>query len=185
MIFDSKFDAAFPINDKDEYPELLRRAQILAQKLEGEDVSGNFVDVLEFQLTGERYAFELTGIKEVIFLKEFTPLPYCPDFLMGIFKLRGEVVPLIDIRKFFELPGTPLSDLNRIIIISDEAMKIGVMTDRIYEIQKIRKEDIHHSLLVGGDYRDEFTVGVTSSRLIILDATKLLKSKKLFINITV
>jgi len=185
MITGAGIDTSFPINKKEDYPELLRRAELLAKKFCEEDVNGDYTDVLEFQLTGERYAFELTGIKEVIYLREFTPLPYCPDFLMGMFKLRGEVVPLIDIRKFFELPGTPLSDLNRIIIISDESTRIGVMTDRIYEIQKIRKEDVHRTLLVGGDFRDEFTVGVTSTRLIILDAMKLLRSKKLFINITV
>ncbi|NUN10008.1 MAG: chemotaxis protein CheW [Ignavibacteriaceae bacterium] len=179
------FGSQFPINKKEDYEELSRRAAILALREDESVTTTDYADVLEFELAGERYGFELEGIKEVTYLRNYIQLPYCPDFFMGIFKLRGDAVPLIDIRKFFELPGTPISDLNRIIIISDGASGIGVMADRIYEIQRIHRADIHRSLLGGGDFRDDFTVGVTSGRLIVLDAIKLLRSKKLIINITV
>lgn len=179
------FNSAFPVNKKEDYEELARRAALLALKDTEPGSDADYVDVVEFELSGERYGFELRGIKEVSYLRDFVQLPYCPDFFMGIFKLRGEAVPLIDIRKFFELAGTPISDMNRIIIISDGDLNIGVLADRIYEIRRIDRADIHRSLLSGGDFRDEFTIGVTYDRLIVLDAVKLLRSKKLIINITV
>ncbi|MDO9450880.1 MAG: chemotaxis protein CheW, partial [Rugosibacter sp.] len=91
------------------------RAQALAREPVSAEAADGHVEVVEFLLAHERYAIDLSYIREVAPMENLTPLPCTPAFVLGIVNLRGEILSVIDIRKFFDLPEKGLTDLNKII----------------------------------------------------------------------
>lgn len=161
---------------------LKERAIALAREAKME-TAGSAIDVLEFDLAYERYGFELAYIREVCPLAELTPLPGTPDFVLGIVNVRGRVVSVIDVRKFFDLPGKGLSDLNKVVILSSDTREFGVLTDRIVCTRSLLTATLQESLPTLTDVRSQYLKGVTGERLIVLDAGKILRDEKLVVNV--
>lgn len=161
---------------------LKERAIALAREAQVE-TAGSAIDVLEFDLAYERYSLELTYIREVCPLVELTPLPGTPDFVLGIVNVRGRVVSVIDIRKFFDLPDKGLSDLNKVVILTSGTREFGVLTDRIICTRSLVTATLQESLPTLTDVRSQYLKGVTGERLIVLDAGKILRDEKLIVNI--
>src|SRR5882757_6299566 len=91
--------------------EILRaRARVLARPPERQAEAGAMLDLLEFRLAQECYAVENRYVQEVCPLKELTPLPCTPPFLLGIVNVRGRILPVLDLKKFFDLPEKGLTD---------------------------------------------------------------------------
>ncbi|MEI7811813.1 MAG: chemotaxis protein CheW [Ignavibacteria bacterium] len=167
---------------RDEEQKILRkRAELLAQKAvpKAED---NSLEMLFFQIAGEVYGFETKYVKEVCNLKDITPLPLAPDYLKGVINVRGEIIPVIDIKALFELPLSGITDLNKVILLYYKEMIFGVLADRILEIINIPLKSIHSTISTLKGIREEYLIGVTRERAIVLDARKLLTDKKLIIN---
>src|ERR1700726_1698325 len=93
------------------------RAHALARPPAHTPAAETMLDVLEFRLAQERYAIETRYVREVHPLKDLTPLPCTPPFVLGIVNVRGRIVPVFDLKKFFDLPDQGLTDLHRIILI--------------------------------------------------------------------
>src|ERR1700712_5225839 len=96
------------INDDERI--LRERARLLARVPESEPVAGAVLELLEFSLAQERYAVENRFVREVCPLKELTPLPCTPPFLLGVVNVRGRILPVLDLKKFFDLPEKGLTD---------------------------------------------------------------------------
>ena len=81
--------------------EILKaRARALARE-SGAGTVVQTIEVIEFLLAYERYAMELDHVREVFPLKEITPLPGTPPFVLGIINVRGQIVSVVDLKKFF------------------------------------------------------------------------------------
>lgn len=160
---------------------LRARAKNLARKKEAE-LHIDEIEALEFFLSSETYAVETRHVKEVIQLKEVTPLPLTPNFMLGIINLRGSLVSVIDIRKFFDIPSNALSNLNRVILLEDGEIVIGILADSIGGVMNIDKNKITKSLPTLKGIREDFLLGITPERMVIIDTQKLLHDPKLIIN---
>jgi len=68
-------------------------------------------------------------VREVYPLRDFTVLPGVPTYIFGIINVRGQILPVIDIKKFFNLPEKGLGDLNRVIILYNDQMEFGILSD--------------------------------------------------------
>ncbi len=95
---------------------LKERAGALAREPKDRAAAGEFVEVVEFLLSYERYGIESSYVREIYPMKELTPLPCTPPFVLGIINVRGEIVAVIDNKKFFELPEKGHTDLNKLVI---------------------------------------------------------------------
>ena len=93
--------------------------------------------MLEFSLAYERYALETAFVREVYPLKEFTPLPCTPPFVLGIISVRGQILAVIDLKRFFNLPEKGLSDLNKVIILRRGGLEVGLLADAVSGVQAI------------------------------------------------
>src|SRR5450631_2119917 len=80
---------------------LRKRAKALARQLEQDHDAGTGLDILEFLLSYETYAIEMCWVAETYPLKDLTPLPCTPAFVAGIINVRGRILSVIDIRRFF------------------------------------------------------------------------------------
>jgi purine-binding chemotaxis protein CheW len=132
------------------------------------------LEIVEFLLAYERYALESSFVREVYPLKELTPLPGAPSFVLGIINVRGRIVSVIDLKKFFDLPEKGLTDLNRVIIVSDGQMEFGLLADAVPGVRRIPLAEIQPPLPTLTGIRLAYLKGVTSQRLVVLDAAKLL-----------
>ncbi len=152
---------------------LQARARSLAQ-VPVEAVDTESVEVVAFMLAYETYGIETVYVNEVYPLKHLTPLPCTPPFVAGIINAHGQVLSVIDIKTFFELPAKGLTDLNKVIIISHGAMKFGILADAVLDVRTIPLGTIQPALPTLSGIREHYLRGITPDRLIILDAVNLL-----------
>ncbi len=162
--------------------ELLRqRARDLAREPEQEAPTAHAIDVVGFELSGERYAFELCHVREVCALREITPVPCTPDFIVGVVNLRGEILTVIDLRKLFALPSAGITQLNQIILIEDNKTRVGILVDAIGRARMVPVETMQTSLPTLGGIRAEYLRGVTPDQMAVLDASKILSDGRILI----
>ena len=160
---------------------LKARARVLAREADKEALDQDYLEVVEFLLAYETYGIESAYVREIYPLTGITPLPGTPSFIRGIVNIRGQILSVIDLKKFFELPEKGLTDLNKIIIIRDDNMEFGVLADAILGIRKIPVREIEASLPTLTGIREQYLKGVTRERMVILDAVKILSDKKIII----
>lgn len=153
---------------------LKARAHALGQSGAAEEVAGERIEVVEFTLAQERYAVETRHVRDVYPLEQLTPVPCTPAFVLGIVNLRSEILSVIDIKKFFDLPEKGLTDLNKVIVLESASMRFGILADAIAGVRHIALADIQPSLPTLTGIREEYLKGVTPGRTVILDAGKLL-----------
>jgi len=168
--------------DPEETRRILKvRAQALGRKSEPAEAIGERIEVVEFILAQEHYAIESQHVRDVYPLEQLTPLPCTPAFVLGIVNLHGEILSVIDIKKFFDLPEKGLTDLNKVIVLESGGMRFGILADVIVGVHRIRVADIQPSLPTLTGIREEYLKGVTPDRTVILDAEKLLADEKIIV----
>lgn len=148
------------------------RAQVLAA--EPPPAPGAGFAALEFMLARENYALESRWVREVYPLREFTPLPGTPPFVLGIIHQRGRIVSVLDLKKFFDLPSQGMSDLNKVIVLGNGRMEFGILADTIVGTLRILDADLQAPLPTLTGIRAEYLLGITRQRQVVLDGDKLL-----------
>lgn len=172
--------AAVP--DPDETRRILQaRAQALGQEPEPAEAGGERIEVVEFVLAHEHYAVESRHVRDVYPLEQLTPVPCTPAFVLGIVNLRGEILSVIDLKKFFDLPEKGLTDLNKVIVLDDGGMRFGILADVIIGVHTIPVADIQASLPTLTGIRAEYLKGVTPGRTVILYAEALLSAPNIVV----
>jgi purine-binding chemotaxis protein CheW len=160
--------------DDDLQRQILKdRAALLARAPETEQEQ-EWLEIVEFLLADERYAIESSCIGEVYPLKELTQLPCTPVFVLGIVNIRGKILSVLDLRRFFDLADKGLSDLNKVIVLRSDSMEFGILADLILAARRIPLNALQPSLPTLTAIRAEYLMGVTEDRLVVLDGRKLL-----------
>ena len=160
---------------------LQARALTLAQEPAGRENTSDVVEVLEFTLAHERYAVETHYVRQVATLEHLIPLPCTPAFVLGIVNLRGAILPVLDLKSFFELPVMGLTDLNKIIVLHSETIRFCILVDGIAGVRDIWLGDVQSSLPTLTGMRKDYLKGVTPERVAILDAEKFLASENIIV----
>jgi purine-binding chemotaxis protein CheW len=158
---------------------LKSRAQALAREPANPELA-QCLEVVEFLLAHESYAIESRYVREVYPLENLTPMPCTPAFVLGIVNVRGEMLTVVDIRKFFDLPEKGLTDLNKLIVLQSGDMVFGILADAINGVRDISLDGIQPSLPTLTGVREEYLRGVTAD-IVILDAGKLLADEKIVV----
>jgi len=171
------------IPEPEEQQRILQaRAQAQAQDLEPERQAGEYLEVLEFVLASENYALEISEIREVYPLKELTPLPCTPPFVLGIINVRGEILPVLDLKQFFDLPNKGLSDLNKVIILRRGGLEVGLLADVITGVRSLAVSELQAPLPTLAGSSADYLKGVTKEALIVLDAAKILMDERIILH---
>lgn len=161
---------------------LKARARILARETEEASAGREFLDIIEFNLADETYGIESALVREVYPLKDFTPLPGTPPFVLGIVNVRGQILSVIDLKKFFNLPEKGLGQLNKVIIIRNDRMEFGILADAVLDARPVPLETIQAAPPTVTGIGAEYLKGVTGGRMIILDAEKILGDEKIIVH---
>lgn len=161
---------------------LKARAQTLAVETKDEAAQKESVEIVVFNLASETYGIGSTFIREVYPLKDFTTLPGTPAFVLGIVNVRGQIISVIDLKKFFNLPEKGLGELNKVIIIRNERMEFGILADIIHGTRSISIEEIQTPPVSTGGIGAGYLKGVTNDHIIILDTEKILEDEKIIVH---
>lgn len=133
-----------------------------------------------FTLSNEDYGVDIAAVEGIIKMQAITAVPHAPSFVEGITNLRGEVLPVIDLRKRFGLAQADTTKETRIVHVEIDGTRVGMVVDAVTEVMSVSDEDIEPpSPLIttaGGDAaglaagRNVFITGIAKvdERLIIL-----------------
>ena len=161
---------------------LKARARELARDDAKEKTAGESIEVVEFLLAYETYGIESCYVREICSLKELTPVPCTPPFVLGIINVRGQIVSVIDMKKFFDLPDQGLTDLNKVLVLKNDRMEFGLLADAIVGVRSLPTCDLQPTLPTLTGIREEYLRGITKERVVILDAVKLLSDKNIVVH---
>jgi purine-binding chemotaxis protein CheW len=163
--------------------EILRaRARVLARPPEPAAEPATLLEVLEFRLAQERYAIETRYVREVHPLVDLTRVPCTPPFVAGIVNVRGRVIPVLDLKKLFDLPEQGLTDLHGVILLDGNGLELGLLADTIVDVRTIPVDSVQASLATLTGIRSEYLTGVTGERIVVLDTHRLLSDPKIIVD---
>jgi len=103
------------------------------------DAAAAEVQLVVFRVGAEEYGLDILRIKEVINPLRITAVPRAPAFVEGVVELRGTIVPVVDMRKRFELPPTPLGRRGKYIIVGLQGRVVGLVVDAVVETVRVSK----------------------------------------------
>jgi purine-binding chemotaxis protein CheW len=136
------------------------------------------VQLATFFLGGEEYALDIMRIKEIIHPLKITPVPKVPGFIEGVVELRGTILPIVDLRKRFDLTAPAPTRSTKYVIVGIEGRIVGLVVDGVGEVLRIGRVEVRPSPLVGGDAARYFSgVYHAGGRIVmILDIDRILSS---------
>jgi chemotaxis signal transduction protein len=132
-------------------------------------------DVLTFTVADEEYGLGIEHIREISKFKPITEVPRVPGFVSGIILVRGQVVPVLDLRLRLRLSAVPPSGKSRILVVSrpsieteqvaeDEREQFGLIVDRVNHVVRINEAEIEPPTVLAG-HESEFVAGLSRIRL--------------------
>lgn len=122
-----------------------------------------------FRLAKEEYGLPITKVQEINRLVPITKLPQTPAFMEGIINLRGRIIPVVDLRKRFQLEVSEYNDDSRIIIVEVNGQTVGIIVDAVAEVVRITSSSVEPpppSFILDAKYIQG--VGKLDGRLLIL-----------------
>ena len=169
-------------SNEERHAILKARARILACETRKDAAAGESIDIVRFSMAYETYGVESAFIREVYPLRDFTVLPGVPPFFFGIVNIRGQILSVVDLKKFFNLPERGLGDLNKVIILRDDRMEFGILADVILSVGPVSLDAIQVLPLTVSEIGVEYLRGVTADGVIILDAEKILGDERIIVH---
>ena len=129
---------------------------------------------LTFILNDEEYGVPILSVSGIQGWEKTTPIPNSPDYVKGIINLRGEVVPIIDLRKRFGLETIPYSTHTVVIVVrvqqDDKQRTVGLVVDAVADVHDINHEDMRKTPDFGGTINDAFVsgLGLIDEKMVII-----------------
>ena len=161
---------------------LKARARALAQEPAAAGATRDLLEIMEFRLATETYGLASAFVREVQPLKDYTPLPGVPPFVLGLINVRGQILSVVDLKKFFNLPGRSLNELDKVIIIRNSGMEFGILADAVLGTRLVPPDALQEAPPTVTGIGAEYLKGVTREGVIVLDAEKILDDEKIVIS---
>ena len=144
------------------------------------------IQYLTFKLADEVFAFDISKVREVLDFTTITRVPKMPDFLRGVINLRGNVVPVVDLRLKFGMPKTDKTVDTCVIItevnVDGEQTILGALADSVQEVMDLDPDSIEAAPKIGTELNTEFIKGMGKHNerfIIILDIDKVFSTAEL------
>lgn len=141
---------------------------------------------LTFALANEEYGLEILKVREIIGYMDITAVPQMPPYVRGVINLRGQVIPVVDLRTKFGMQTTDVTDQTCIIVveITQDGRKFntGIVVDRVQEVLDIAGNDIEEAPQFGASVCTSFILGmakVNEAVKILLDIDRVLSKEEL------
>ncbi|MDR1986760.1 MAG: chemotaxis protein CheW [Treponema sp.] len=142
--------------------------------------------LVTFQLGEELYGINIMDVKEIVRVQDIRAIPNAPMYVEGIFNLRSEIIPIINLHKRFHLKKMAASEddelLSGFVILDIDGMKLGVIIDKVSRVVTIEKDEVQPPPQMVSGIGSEYIQGVVRQEhgyLIILGIRDLFNPKEL------
>jgi len=142
------------------------------------DKSGE-MQLVVFRVGKEEYGLDIQEVKEIIKMQEITEIPNAPEFIEGVINLRGQITPVMDMRKKLKASKREMNKDTRIVIVETDNSNIGIIVDSVTGVIHIPEREISPPP-VGSE--NEFVKGVgkiNNKLLILIDINKMMPNEKM------
>ncbi|MCR4953575.1 MAG: chemotaxis protein CheW [Treponema sp.] len=147
--------------------------------------NATFIDfkMVTFSLAEKDYAIDIMHVKEIAKAGRFTYVPNTLPFVLGVYNLRGEIIPILDLRLFFNIPVPKRTGnkLENLLILNVDDQKFGLVVDKIDKVVGVQKSTIQPPHPLFGDINIKYIDGIVeaSNRLyVLLDVLKIFAAKE-------
>ncbi len=143
------------------------------------NVNVNLEQLVTFKVDQEIYGLEILKIQEIVRLPVITRLPKTSSFIKGVINLRGNIVPVIDLRDKFGLPQKKYTKMTRAIVVEIKAKNIALIVDEVSQVLRINMSEISEAPSLVSNIAKEFIKGVArhgEKLIILLKMDKILSS---------
>ena len=141
----------------------------------------NAEQYLTFMLGGEEYGVDILRVQGIQGWDEVTPIPNTPSYLLGVINLRGTVVPIVDLRKRFEMPEPEYGKTTVVIVVRVEGAEkdrtVGMVVDGVSEVYNVDRESAKPPPDLGDGMNTDFVKGlatVDDKMIILLEVDRLI-----------
>ena len=141
---------------------------------------------LTFKLSEEVFAMDVAKVREVLDFTTITKIPRTPDFMSGVINLRGNVVPVVDLRLCFDMSKTEKTVNTCIVVVEvdleGESTIIGALADSVEEVIDLEPDQIQPAPSIGTQIRTDFIHGMgkrDAQFIMILDIDKVFTAEDL------
>ncbi len=155
-------------------------------RIPGEGIDGRTGKYLVFNLNGEECCIQVLKVREIMGVQDITAVPQTPVYLKGVINLRGKIIPVVDLRLKFSLPGIEYSQRTCIIVVEvqrqDSSVLMGMVVDSVAEVLNISASDIEDTPSFGEGVAVPFLLGMAKIRgrvKLLLDIDKVLSNQEL------
>ena len=127
------------------------------------------------------YGVPITKVQEIIPMANPTKLPQAPDFVEGIINLRGRIIPIIDLKKRFDMGASNITAESRSVVVEVEGQTVGIIVDEVSEVLRLSTDSIESPPTVIGGITSEYLTGVGKLQdrlLILLDMDKIFSDQE-------
>jgi len=153
------------------------------QQAGGIDLNPDALQFLTFILNGEEYGVDILKVQGIQGWSKVTPIPNTPDFMLGVINLRGAVVPIVDLRKRFQLDEVNYGPTTVVIVVKvagDENERVvGMVVDAVSEVYNVDAKEIKPSPNFSGSISTEYIRGLSmieNKMVILLEIDSLVNS---------
>jgi len=132
---------------------------------------------LTFEIDNEEYAVGIAYVREIIMMVPITKVPDTPDYVEGIINVRGDIAPVINVRKRFMKESKPFDDLNCIVFVVYKDYYLGLIADAVKEVVFMYEDSIVPPPSAKLSYHNQFikSIGKTGAKVkLILDLDRFL-----------
>ncbi len=139
---------------------------------------------LTFRLADEVYGLGILTVREIIGLMDITAMPRTPDYVRGVINLRGKIIPVIDLRRKFEMQSVEDTPETCIIVVEvshgDDALPVGIVVDQVNEVRDVTADQIDARPQFGGGAETDFILAmgkVGQTVIMLLDIDRVLSAQ--------
>jgi purine-binding chemotaxis protein CheW len=139
------------------------------------------VQLVTFRVGGEEFGLDVFAVHEILRYTGVTPVPKAPRFVEGVLDVRGALVPVVDLRKRFEVADTATGDDTRIILVEFQGERLGLVVDSVTEVLRVPETVVLPAPKYVAGLAAEFIRGIVrlENRLIVLiDIDRILSSEE-------
>ena len=149
---------------------------------ERSEVHLDSIQLVSFSVGNEKYGVHIEQVQEIIRMPGITHLPQTEDYIKGIINLRGNIIPIIDMRTRFQMESVDYSAVTRVIVLGIQDKLIGIVVDSVSKVLELAEKEIEEAPDIINGLSKEYIEGIgkiDDNLIIILEADKVLTAEEI------
>lgn len=138
--------------------------------------------VVIFKIDKESFAIDIMQVERILEYQEPVKIPDAPNFIKGVIKYQGNILPVMDLKKRFNLSYTEIKEEPKIVIVKNEDKRVGLIVDVVKEVSDINIEDIEEPPAIVKGISNEYLRGIIKLKddiIILIDPKKILSLEEI------